>query len=438
MTLVNSGPAATPEGADASGADSAASIEQRVAASEATSTGRFLKGARRRVSHPAAWPWRWIFPLLTLACAAALPFLAGAAADAVLEGNAGQEVQTPTDPSEAGYVAFVEPTNTHLVIHVDDADQLVGASLISLRGEDIGGGTIVGIPAAFVAAAPGVENGEPLTVSYETGKADRVVEALSRTLGSQPLTFEVLTPGLWGSLISPVEGFEFSLIDDLSFTSADGRTISLDNGVVEVRADELLVLSSSLGNQPGIARARNIEKIWAGWVRAIQASDLGVEAIGGGSDQLNSIMANLTAGTVAQEALPATPFRPEGSAQPIYVPSDADQEAIAAIRRRVIPHVKTYEGAVIRTVQLINGTGDLTINQPAIDHIIENDALIQVISNAATFNIEATRIVYHDVADEEFVTTLADALGGAEIELFEVESPDNDVVVTLGSDYRPR
>ncbi len=415
--------------------DALSPLEQRVAAAEASAPNgqRRLRRAPRS-AYPAAWPWRWLFPLVTLAAIVAIPILSGIATKAVLDSTEGVQTLEITDPAAPGFVALVSPTETLLAIHVDDADVLVGASLLTLKGDDAGGGTIIGFPAEFLASPAGAETPEPLHLSYSDGGAERVVDGIARLLGTRPLEVEVVTPALLSSLIAPVEGFEYSLIDDLFFEAADGRTISEQSGVVQIGADEALLISSALNGEPGIARATRMQRLWSAWMQAIRTSVL-PDPIGGGSELMKTFVGRIAAGTPSMQPIPSNPFRVESQSQPLYV---GLPDEIRELRNTVIPFVLPIEPGAVPVVELINGTGDLDQNSPAIDAIVEAGGLLSVVSNAQVFGVSQSRVIYYDPLDLAFVEALAAAMGGIDVQFFSVEEPTVDVVVTVGSDYRPQ
>lgn len=442
------------ESTTSSGTEPPVTIEDRVAAAEAQSEGgrgrrgrggsgggdntggapRWGRG-RQRVAHPAAWPWRWIFPLVTLAAVVAIPVLTSAATKAVLDSTAGVQAIEITDPTAEGFIALVSPTPSFLAIHVDDGDVLVGATLLTVKGgdEDVGG-TVVVFPAEFLTTPAGIESPEPIHLSYTDGGAERVVDGLSRALGTKPQSsFEVIPPSLWYSLITPVEGFEYSIIDDLNFVSADGSVGRLAAGVAEVRQEEVLIISSALDNEPGIARATRIERLWQAWIQAIKSSG-DDELVGPGSSTLKTFVERIAAGTSVVQAIPAEPFRVDGRSQPLYV---GRVDEIDELRNTIIPFILPIEPGAAPVVEVVNGTGDVTQNAAAIDEVVRAGGLLSVVSNAQVFGVSTSRVHYYNSDDLEFVEDLAERLGGLEVRLFEVEDTTVDVVVTLGSDYRP-
>ena len=412
------------------------SIEERVAASEAQSeTGRsFGWNRRRRVAHSAAWPWRWIFPLVTLAAIVAIPLLTGIATKAVLDSTSGVEATEITDPNAEGFVALVSPTESFLALHVDDGDILVGASLLTLKGSEDVGGTVVVFPAEFLTTPSGVESPEPIHLSYTDGGAERVVDGISRTLGTKPQSsFEVIPPSLWYSLITPVEGFEYRVIDDLSFVSADGSVERLPAGVAEISEEEVRIISSALGNEPGIARATRIERLWQDWIQAVRLSSLD-DPVGPGSSTLKTFVERIAGGTAVVQAIPAEPFRVDGRSQPLYV---GRTDEIDELRNTIIPFILPIEPGVAPVVEVINGTGDISQNESAIDQVVQSGGLLSVVGNAQVFGVSTTRVHYYKAEDVEYAENLAAQLGDVELRFFDVEDSTVDVVVTLGSDYRP-
>lgn len=438
MTLSTDAPDAV-FGDDDNGNDdgSISSIEERVAASEANAgkdRPKFWTRGRKRVAHPAAWPWRWAFPLITLAAALAIPVLSGIATKAVLDSTSGVQATEITDPNAEGYVALVSPTESFLALHVDDGDILVGASLLTLKGNEDVGGTVVVFPAEFLTTPAGVESPEPLHLSYTDGGAERVVDGIARSLGTRPQSsFEVIPPALWYSLIAPVEGFEYSVIDDLSFVGANGNVKRLPAGVSEVAEEEVLIISSALENEPGIARATRIERLWQGWIQAIKSSGI-EEPVGPGSSTLKTFVSRIAAGTSVVQPIPAEPFRVDGRSQPLYVgrPDEIDE-----LRNTIIPFILPIEPGAAPVVEVVNGSGDITVNEAAIDVVVQSGGLLSVVSNAQVFGVSTSRVHYYNAEDLPYVEDLAERLGGVEVRFFDVEDSTVDVVVTLGSDYLP-
>ncbi|MGI9600513.1 MAG: LCP family protein [Acidimicrobiales bacterium] len=372
---------------------------------------------------PAAFGWRWIFPVVSLAAAIAVPFLALAGGDAVLRSTGGVEVEEPSDdPAAPGYVAFVVASPTSIVFDIDDSGDLVGAAFIGLSGEQ--GGRVLVVPAEL-AVEPEVGELETLALAYERGGADRAANGFQRMLGLSVDEVIELDPAARAIEMEDDLPIDYSL--PTSLVDAEGELI-FERGRIQLDQEGALAVVSVLGpDEEGFLRADRQQRLWESWIEQVARS--GVGGVGDEPGVAGSV-ATLAAGNHRVDLIPVVPAK-IGEGKPFYLVEDDDFAGAMVAEVVVFPELFEDDRPSVRVE---NGTTDQSLHSVAADAVERGGGRLVVISNAPILDVTETVIEVRNADFEALAHEIADELGGARVELVEVEDVDVDLFVVIGSD----
>ena len=390
---------------------------------------------RRTLAFPAAFPWRWLFPVLMVGFAAAIPLLGKSGADAVLRSNSGTLVDRITDPAAPGYLAAVEQTPVGLVVTTDADDALVGATIVTAFAD--GGGYVITVPLPLGVTEP---LAGPLSDVYADGGEEGVIEALEGLVDVDITTVYTFSPAFWNGLIELGVG---ELEVDLSVRAGTDYPAGLQTFDPDQVVEVLAYRSTDEDERSAAIRQQDI---WRAYLDAAAAAPDPADVIGPLEGGIPEILRSLASGTVHDELLPATYAR----AIDLYVPEDGNQnggepapDLISTLITRAVPFPQPPEPGGWPRLALLNGTGDLSLNEKVMSTVTPLGVQMNAVGNTLAFDVATTTIVYSDPEDAEIADTIADQLGTTPAR-YEAATPDvpgisdlADIIITLGSDYRP-
>jgi len=377
---------------------------------------------------PAAFGWRWIFPLVSLVAALAVPFLAREASDAVLSSTGGIEVtgERVDDPAAAGYLAFVVASPTAIVFDIDEDDRLVGAAFIGLSGS--AGGRVLAVPAELaVEPEPGAL--ETLALAYEGGGVERARNGFERMLGISVDSVFEMSPADRAAAMQPALPVEYSLVTSLE--DEDGNPI-FARGRLELDESAALDVVSALGpNEFGYVRADRQRALWETWIeevgRQLAAAGLEIEEHDLGSP--SGYVEALASGIHRVDLIPAEQAL-IGEGKPFYL---ADETYAPAVVADLVVFPELFEDTR-PSVQVENGTTDQSLHDVAADAVEQGGGKVVVISNAFALDVAETVVAVHDPAYVSTAQSVAAQLGGVPVEVVAEEEADVDIVVIIGAD----
>ncbi len=391
---------------------------------------------RRRVTAPAGNIfWRFVFPLLVVSAGAAVFLLWRAGTKAVLDSTDGRLVSVVTDPSLPGYEAFVDPTPTMLIAHVDQSE-LVGITVMARTALDKGGNLVVLSPDLLVKtdANPG-QTAVLLGQAFSSGGIDRLQTLVEGMFGFGFTEVTELDAKQLGGLMALVEPIPFGLADDLvQRNGSNGVDVWLRHGVKELDGR---VAAEVFGfRNPGEFDANRVERqldMWRSWINEIaSAPDLQAATLPfqvGISPYLRSF----AAGTVDIQAVPMSPVQMDPEALPLYVTGTDGDAWIKRKALEMVPLPISTRAAHRPSVRLLDGTGDPRNRLAMRKELVADGEVVSIIGNAASFGGPTTTVAYHAVDFRQKAARIAQSIGA---ELVFDEQPDlpYDVTVTVGLD----
>lgn len=393
-------------------------------------TGR--RRSRRRPA-PRAHPFfRYVYPAFVVAAAVVVVVLASQGSRAVLDSREGRDVPIVSDPDAPGFLAFVEPTPTMLVAHVDDTDALVGVTVLARTALQEGGSLVV-LSADLLIDLPGDD------VILEQVYAAEGTEGLERVVGEffgfgftdDPMVLDPESLAVW---LAPVEPIPFRLSDDLVEDAQDGDgDIVHERGAREFSAVDLAAIYGWRNPaEVDAGRFTRQEAIWEAWLRQIRVADDAAAATLPFDDLLSPYLLALGTGTGDVDLAPMSPvgFDPEN---PIYVlaPNDPDWPRRKALEMVPLP-VAPQTGAR-PTVRVLDGTGDTANRDAMLPVLVAAGAEVSVIGNAPAFGVEETRVEYHLPEHEEMASEFAASIGTA-VAFDDDPNQPVELTVTIGTD----
>ena len=385
---------------------------------------------RRRPAPRANLFWRFLFPLVLIGLAYAAFDLWREGTKAVLDSTDGTVVEIPTDPSAPGFEAFVSPTPTMLVIHTDDDDQLVGATVMARTLLD-NGGQLVLLSSELAANGLG---GVTLADRYATDGVVGVEEAVGTLFGFGFRETAVYNTRDFGQLLALVEPLQYALLDDLVQSTPDGGTeVWLAAGGKQLDG-EVAAEVYAFRNRDEADANRNERQVdlWESWLLAISRADDINAAVPPFEEGLSPY---LRAFGVGQRDIQLAPARPTdtGLDSPIYTFDEGGWAWLAETSERMTPLPIAPVGSDLASVRLLDGTGDRRTAQESLDSLARI-AEITIVGNATEFGVTETTVSYHEQTAADAAEDLAARIGGTA--LFDPR-PDEpvDLTVVIGTDW---
>ena len=385
---------------------------------------------RRRPSPSLPRAWKWGFPVLAAVLAIWGVILLLGGLTTILDSRRGETREAVTDPSAAGFEAFVEQTWSMLVATEDESGELVEVAVVAASDRSGGGGTVLLVP-----VEASVSDGAPdecevacrLVDQYRDGGLDAVRAATATILDVQVTGATLLTPARWESLAGAVDPVTVTLEADLVATAIDGTSVvRFPAGLAAVAAADVVDLLGfiSAGNDGPLARLVRQGDWWSGWVEALQEGNprdrlpnLELEVI--------DLLATVARGRVRVVTGPWT--ADDGA---LAVDADRLTDAVVEMFPFPIPRVPGLRPSV----RLLNGTGDPSLDAPAREAVLRAGVQLAVVGNYRNDGVIQTRVIHRDPLDEVAAEALAVAIGGGVL-FDQYLSPVTDLTVVIGADF---
>ncbi|MEM9466823.1 MAG: LCP family protein [Actinomycetota bacterium] len=386
---------------------------------------------RRRAPAPKANPfWRFLFPLIVIGLAYLAFDLWREGTKAVLDSTDGTVVEIPSDPNSPGYEAFVTPTPTMLVLHTDDADRLVGVTVMARTLLDNGGQLIL---LSSELAADG-RGGETLADRYASGGLTAVEESVGTLFGFGFLETATYNTRDFGLLLALVEPLPFALLDDLVQVDADGTPdVYLSAGNKQL--DGSVAAEVYAFRNPDEADANRNERqlaLWETWLLAITRADDINTAVPPFDEGLSPYLRAFAVGQRDIQLAPAAPVIEEDGGS-VYAFDDAALAWITETSIRMTPLPTAPLGSDLSTVRLLDGTGDRRIAQAAVGALARLGE-ITIVGNALEFGVTETTVSYHEQSAADAAEALATEIGGVARFDPRIDEPV-DLTVVIGTDW---
>lgn len=386
---------------------------------------------RRQPAPPAAFAWRWLFPLAIAVLGVVVYFVALSGTRSVLDSSGGLAVEPVLDPAAPGYEVLVEPTRVMLLAFTDEDGALTGVTLlVPASGEP--GGTAVTVPPGLV-IVDAEEGPFRLDDRFEDGGMEALESALTALMQVGVTERQVLDPAAFEVFVEPAGPLELRLPDPLVEVDEDGEeTVLFERGTVRLDAEDVPVVFGHLN--PGEAAANRLARqvaLWNAWFDALgdggSVPDLDVP--------LTGMLASMGQGTVVEHRLP---FHLEtvptaNGPVPMLV---ADVAAARELALTVVPFPSSGPGAPRVPVRLLNGTASLPLDRVVTEFgppLMEAGARLAVIGNAEPMNRAASSVRYQPGREADG-RALARALGIDDVQEDDSGPSVADVTVIVGED----
>ncbi len=394
---------------------------------------------RRRVVAPRGNVfWRFIFPVLLVAAAVGVFLLWRVGTKAVLDSTDGRILDVVTDPALPGFEAFVDPTPTMLVAHIDDSGALVGVTVMARTALDDGGALVVLSPDLLIDIGTDVASGQTsvlLGQAYASSGIDQLRALVESEFGFGFTEVIELDTGALGGLMALVEPIPFGLSDNLVQRSgADGVDVWLESGVKSL--DGTIAAEVFGFRNPGEFDANRVQRqllMWNSWFGEIaEAEDLDAATLPF-EVGLSPYLRSLSTGVSSIEAVPMDPVQMDPDALPLYVTGDFGDNWISAKALEMVPLPLSTTAIHRPSVRLLDGTGDPDNRLPMLKELVADGEVITVIGNASEFGLATTTLQYHRAEFEQEAMDIADSIGA---DLVFDATPDlpYDMTVVVGLD----
>jgi hypothetical protein len=237
-------------------------------------------------------------------------------------------------------------------------------------------------------------------------------------------------------LIQPVAPLRYSLADSVRAVQ-NGRTVTLLNrGPVEVQSlDQVRAATEAVSpGEASLARLQRQLDFWKAWVNAVRQAPDKTTAFPAatGDSAIPQFLTAFATGEARVEAVPFNEVSYQGAS--LIVP---DKNALAPEVVQMIPYPLPDEAGSRVRIDVRNGTGDFSKNEPMTRKLVANGAQIVVLGNANRFDVARTSVVYYDASLKDRAEQLARVVGATDVRFDDRPESSIDVTVTIGSDYVP-
>ena len=380
---------------------------------------------RRRPAPALPAVWRWGFPVALVIVVLWAGSQLASGLQMVLDSEQGTIREAVTDPSAAGFEAFVEQTWSILVATEDDAGELVQVAVVAVADRINGGGTVLLVPPEISVTGCVVQ---PCTLldRHSEGGVELVRASLTGLLDVGVTGTALLTPARWENLAGASTAVVVELSGDLVSTGADGTTVvRFPAGRVAIDPGEVADLLGFAEDGDTLARLARQRDWWSAWLAQVGTGDPGENLPALDLDVVR-LLAAVAGGPVS---VVTGPWVPEGSTMV------ADVAALDDLVVSMFPFPVPLVPGLRPTVRLLNGSGNPALDAPAREAVLRTGVELAVVGNFRTDGAIQTRVIHRDPALAEEANALAAALG-ARVLFDEMASPVTDLTVVIGADFR--
>ncbi len=361
--------------------------------------------------------------------------LARHGAKVILESTDGELVEIVTDPTQPGFEAFVDPTPTMLLAHIE-GEELIGVTVLAQTLlED--GGQVVLVSSDLLITSDLVPNIEPVTLAdaYQEGGFGLVEELVASMFGFGFLETAEFSTEQLGGVMARAEPIPFGLVDDLRQETGDGETeIWLSRGQKELDGAVAAEVYAFLNpNEPDANRNERQLDLWASWLGEISRADDLLSAAMSFDVGLSPYLRAFGDGSVDVVLAPAEPVFFDDE-RPVYRMNETNRAWLSETARRMVPLPISPPNAPLPRVRLLNGTDDPGRRDIALDSLIDVGVEVAVVGNASEFGVERSVVLYHQAVDQGSAEQLATLIGASAEFVEDVDLPV-DLTVIVGADW---
>ena len=399
----------------------------------AIEAGRFRRRTKRSPAPRARFVFRWIFPFVIVGLTIATVLLGLNAKDLVLNSRDGTISRDVTDPAAPGFSAQVVPTPTLLVVHTTDKGELVSVAIMSLASSE-GGGTMMFFPTDLVVK---LSTGDSVTLAKLYADAGNQGEVALRRQLTRMIDADLDSSIVLGSktlvdLIKPVAPLQYVLRDGVR-TVQNGVTVTLlKSGSVSISTVEQIQAATE-ALSPGEAslnRTARQMQFWQAWLDAVRLVPDRSSVLPPFDTGLPRFAKGLSAGTTRLEQAKFTEQNFRGLSLLV-----ADVPGIRDVTSKMIPYPQAYEPGARLRVEVRNGVGDLSRNEPMNRRIVAAGGQIVVLGNVDVFGVAQSSVVFYNEEARTRVEALARSIGVANVQFLDRPSSSIEVTVTIGADF---
>lgn len=386
---------------------------------------------RRRPAPPANWFFRYVFPVLVVVGGLIVFLLWRDGTKAVLDSTDGEEIVVVNDPTEPGFLAFTTPTPTLIVAHTDDADRLVGVSVLAQTALE-GGASLTVLSGDLL--LPDI-TGVVLTQTYADGGVEALETAIAEWFGAgftdDPM---VMSTERLASFFAQVEPIPFALVDDLVIDDGEGGVeVVYGTGERAFASDDLAAVYEWRNpGEPDATRFDRQRDVWEAWLSEIAEAENLLEATLPFDEGLPPYLRAMATGTADITIPPIAPLSFDREVAPVYVLAEDDAAWPGQRALETIPLPIASSPGARPIVAVLDGTGDASNRAAALPAVVAAGAEVTIIGNAFEFGVERTVVAYHLEENAAMAADLASTLG---VDVVFEENPNEvvDLTVTIGA-----
>lgn len=293
-----------------------------------------------------------------------------------------------------------------------------------------GGGTVILIPPGTMTEVVSLGL-EPVGRSLELGGAPRLQATVENLLGVGLGAVAVVDDAALAAMLGPLGPLAVHVPERVEQVAPNGRVEVLwEAGPASVAPADAARFLSAKGRATDLARLARHQAFVDAWLAAVRARP---DAAPTQPAALAQAFDGLVGGRIRTRVLPVEAFGTAGADGELYKVRAAE---LARMVEEAFPGATAGATAARPRVQILNGTGAVGLAErvraklgPGFD--------VRLTGNAATFDRQATEVVFYDRARQPVAQRVRDALGVGTLVFARRPLDVVDVTVIVGKDFNP-
>ena len=354
---------------------------------------------------------------------------------AILQSQAGQVTEFPSDPSSPGFRAFTTATETALVLHTavtaEAGAELVGVSLLT-GADGNAGGSVVTIPRNFIDAE---QTGLTLADLFRVSGLSAVISELNGSLRTGFGDVVVLDASSWTGLMVDDLPLTLTLRDDLVRPlDASGIPNAPTEVVLEAgtRGFDLNEIATIAGHrnpsEPALGVALRQQQIWRAWISRTAGDSERTEVLGQ-ERSFASLVGDLSNAEVSYRTIGTRTSPAQFPEDTVYV---AQNEMILDLVAQIVPFPEQIPAIGRPTVLLLDNSLGASSQLPVISSITRSGGSVTVLGNTDGVTAQPLEVQVHDPLAQAVAEEIAQRLGYGPPRMVALEDATTAITVVTG------
>ncbi|MGH9177525.1 MAG: LCP family protein, partial [Acidimicrobiales bacterium] len=326
-------------------------------------------------------------------------------------------------PGQTGATAAPPPV---LLAQQDGSGRASSLTVLAPAATD--GGNLILIPPGTMTEIVSLGL-EPVSRALELGGPSRLHATVENLLGASLAEVVVVDDVGFTAMVAPVGPLIVSVPERVEEVDPNGRVqVLYEAGQVTIPPQEAPRFLAAKGTGNDLARLARHQAYLDAWLRAVRERP---DAAPTSPPALARAFDGLATGDVRTRVLPVEAFGTAATEGELY---RARTEELARMVADVFPSAVQDGSAVRPRIQILNGTGAVGLAD-AVRNKLGAGFDIRLTGNAATFDHQATEVVFYDRDEQAAAERVRTALGVGELVFSRRPLDVVDVTIIVGRDF---